>query len=235
MRLANFMLSMLLCLALAPLAVAGENNPADDGTAGLQPVIESRSLVGYSDYATWRDEFEHSVVIDFEEFTSGTTITDQLSSYLVDAVSGVSSNGACAQYAYSSENLPFSMFTAGTLPSETNFLANDWNSPFYCTGEIVFELSAHVGAIGAYVADGAPLDDFAIEVFDGDTSLGSISVPPRTLPDAFVGVVSDVWFDKVRFYAVSENDSWGLDNVEILDPILPATDATMSQIKALYR
>jgi hypothetical protein len=110
------------------------------------------------------------------------------------------------------------MFNVGDLPSEPNFLSNDLAFPGYATGEITFTLASPTTAIGAFVADSYPLDGFAIELFDGAVSLGTISVPPRVLPDAFVGVVSDQPFDKARFFAVSTVDSWGLDDVEFLSP-----------------
>jgi hypothetical protein len=65
------------------------------------------------------------------------------------------------------------------------------------------------------VADGAPLGGFGIEVFDGPNSLGFITVPARTLPNSFVGVISTVPFDSATFYAIDEDDSWGLDDVEL--------------------
>ena len=224
------------CLATASAALALDPNPIGRDTQSVELPPADRDLTGYTDYDAWRALFEHSLLAEFEEFASGTMITDQLVGYGVGLVDGSSINGETAQYVYSSLELPFPMFTVGTLPSETNFLANNWDPPIYCTGEIVFELGWLTGAIGAYIADGAPLDGFAIEVFDGDTSLGTITVPPRTLPaEAFIGIYSDTWFDKARFYATNETDSWGLDNLEIMSTILPTASATWSQLKALFR
>jgi hypothetical protein len=59
------------------------------------------------------------------------------------------------------------------------------------------------------------LADFTIEVFDsGGTSIGSITVGPRTLPDSFVGVVSSVPFKSAEFRPNDPNDSWGVDDLE---------------------
>ena len=52
-----------------------------------------------------------------------------------------------------------------------------------------------------------------MEVFLNATSLGSITVSPRTLPDSFVGIVSTAGFNRARFIGVV-GDSWGLDNLQ---------------------
>lgn len=93
---------------------------------------------------------------------------------------------------------------AGTLPSSPNFISNDMSaSGWYATGSLTFNFSGPMTAIGAYVADGAPLGGFSIELFDGSGSLGSISVGARTLPDSFIGIVSTLPFTSAKFHADS--------------------------------
>lgn len=216
------MIRLLLISALVSLpALASVENPAHivpaiDGSPGTEG---GDALTGYTDHSAWVAEAGATVTIDFDSIASGTVITTQLDPYGISYVSGQSGGGVSIdQIVLSSSDLPFPMFTAGDLPTEPNFISNDMSSPYYATGEITFELNHTSKAIGAYVADGSPLGDFCIEVFDGGTSLGTITVQPRTLPgDAFVGVVSDEVFDSARFYAASTTDSWGLDNLELND------------------
>jgi hypothetical protein len=153
-------------------------------------------------------------VITFESFLDGTAITNQLAG--IDAVSGINAFSLPASVRVgSSATLPFPMFVAGTLPSETNFLSIDMGGVNAAAGSITFDLaSSPKNAIGAFIADGAPLGGFNIELFNGALSLGSISVGPRTLPDAFVGVTSVASFTRAVFSAASTVDSWGLDNLE---------------------
>jgi hypothetical protein len=216
------MTKILFVLASAAVtAAASVENPAHILPAiNRAPDVESGdALTGYTDHSAWLAEAGTTVTIDFDSITSGTVITTQLDPYGISNVSGKSGGGVSVdQIVLSSAELPFPMFTAGDLPSEPNFISNDMSSPYYATGEITFELNHKSRAIGAYVADGSPLGDFCIEVFDGSTSLGLITVDPRTLPnDAFVGLISEVDFDSARFYAASTTDSWGLDNLELND------------------
>lgn len=117
---------------------------------------------------------------------------------------------------------------AGTLPSSPNFISNDMSaSGWYATGSLTFNFSGPMTAIGAYVADGAPLGGFSNELFDGSGSLGSISVGARTLPDSFIGIVSTLSFTSAKVYAESGGDSWGLDNLEVAAVPEPGTYALL--------
>lgn len=89
-------------------------------------------------------------------------------------------------------------------PSSPDFISNDMSaSGWYATGSLIFNFSGPMTAIGAYVADGAPLGGFSIELFDGSGSLGNISVGARTLPDSFIGIVRTLSFTSAKFYAES--------------------------------
>ena len=209
---------LLIFTCFAAASYASESNPNDMLNGDIDPGMydEMGAVSRYTDRDAWAaDVGATTTLIDFEAFADGTLITTQLSQYGISMVSGTSDFGSPSQFVTASTSLPFPMFTPGTLPSEPNFLSNDLNSPVYATGTITFTLSSPSNAIGAYVADGAPLGGFGIEVFDGPTSIGFIEVPARTLPDSFVGIISDVSFDRATFYAVTNTDSWGLDNVEL--------------------
>ncbi len=226
----------LAMLGLSLSAFALEPNPmAGDGGVLDVPSSDRAVLTAYADQPTFSAAAGATVVIDFEDQASGTVVTNHYAGAGIAMISGTSDLGATSQYVYSSAGLPFPMFTAGTLPSETNFLANNWNAPIYCTGKISFELVSTSTAIGAFVADGSPLGDFAIELFDEDSnSLGAISVSPRTLPDSFVGVISDTPFKSATFYSMDAFDSWGLDNLEFLPGSTATEEGTWSDIKAMY-
>jgi hypothetical protein len=212
----------LLLAAFALPAAAQSPNPA----AGAPPAAPSLAaptssalsvLTGYDDHGAWSAATGCGTAkLEFDSIASGTQITTQLAAQGIASVTGNSPqvSGPTTQWVTASSSLPFPMFAAGTLPSEPNFLSNDLNAPVYATGDIHFAFVSPVTAAGAFVADQAPLAGFAIEVFSGGTSLGTISVGPRTLPSSFVGVISTVPFDAATFYALSVLDSWGLDDVE---------------------
>jgi len=207
---------IFICLAFA--SYASESNPRDVSSGNIEPGMYEEMGVntGYTDRNAWlADVGATTTLIDFNKFADGTQITTQLSQYGISIVSGTSILGSTNQFVTASTSLPFPMFTTGTLPSEPNFLSNDLSSPVIATGTITFNLTRPITAIGAYVADGIPLNSFGIEVFDGLVSLGFIEVPARTLPMSFVGIISSTPFDRATFYAVSAYDSWGLDNVEL--------------------
>lgn len=237
-------LFVLLIAGAVSLAHAGDidSNPHSRLGVPIHPGTPAQGgLTPFTDHAAWAAAAGATTLIDFEVFASGTLITTQLSSYCITLVSGTSENevppGATDQFVTSSAAMPFPMFTAGTLPSEPNFLSNDMTFPGgpAATGTITFQLAGPTTAIGAFVADGAPLGNFRIEVFDGNTSLGTITVGPRTLPDSFAGVVSDTAFDSAKFFADSGFDSWGLDNMEHnCANATPVETTTWGKIKTQY-
>ena len=234
-RLGVYLLAVLL-LALPASAFATTENPVYDGSGDdPQPPFETDDVTAYTDHAAWLAAAGTTTLIDFEAFGDGQLITTELAPYGIAMVTGESAHGDPLQYVTASTSLPFPMFTVGTLPTEPNFLSNDLNAPVYATGSITFELVSPSYAIGAYVADASPLDNFAIEVFSGGSSVGMISVPPRTLPSSFVGIVSTVAFDEATFYSVSPNDSWGLDNVELGGDYTATGKGTWGSIKGLFR
>jgi hypothetical protein len=191
------------------------------------PAAPAAVLTAFTDRNTWAAAVGGSTtLVDFEAIAAGTLVTNQLAPYGISGVSGTaileSPPGATTQFIGSSGTLPFPMYIAGTLPSETNFISNRMSAGVYATGRITFTFSTPVLAVGAYVADQSPLANFVIEVFNGPNSLGMIVDPPATLPLSFVGLTSDTPFTSATFYPQSDYDSWGLDNVE-LSASSPAT------------
>jgi len=225
--------SFILMILFSVSMYASASNPAGFGSArATEPSSGSDALTSYTSHSTWYSGAGTTELINFDSITSGTVITTELSSYGISNVSGKSGQGVSVdQIVLSSSAMPFSMFTAGSLPTEPNFISNNMTSPFYAYGSITFELSQPATAIGAYIADGYPLDGFHIELFNGAVSLGYITVPSRTLPDSFVGVISDSAFDSAVFYAENIGDSWGLDNLE-LNSVSSLESGTWGSIKA---
>ena len=227
-------------LAFATQAAATDENPLALGneSPGV-PGEATGDLTGYDDRDAWAAAAGNTTLIDFESFASGEEITDDLADRCIAMVTGFSPfiGGPVSVFVTSSADLPFPMFQVGTLPTEPNFLSNDLSPEGgFATGSTTFEMVSGTTAIGAFVADGSPLDNFTIEVFDGNTSLGTITVGPRSLPDSFVGVVSAVPFTKATFRSDFENDSWGLDNLEHnCDGATPTEDASWGRVKTLYR
>jgi PEP-CTERM motif len=183
-------------------------------------VDASAAVLGFDTRGPWLAAVAGpTTLLDFESFANGELITTDLAGSGIAAVSGTArpsiGGGPIGVFVTASTSLPFPMFLSGNLPSETKFLSNDLAGPHFATGAITFDFgSGTARAIGAYIADSAPLGGFTIEIFDGATSLGLITVGARTLPDSFVGIVSDLSFTSARFIAVNEFDSWGLDNLE---------------------
>ena len=173
-------------------------------------------LTPFTSRAVFAAAAGNTTLVTFENFASGTVITNQLAPQGIAQVSGVDSSATPRNVTVTSDTqLPFPMFTPGTLPSETNFLSVDMSAPAFATGRITFGFpQVPKTAIGAFIADGAPTGNFSIELFNGANSLGSITVGPRTLPDSFVGVTSTQPFTSAVFFANSTVDSWGLDNLE---------------------
>jgi hypothetical protein len=213
----------ILALALiTPLARGFQANPLSNGPAPSvgQTTTSTASVSGYTDRNTWAAAAGGSpTLVDFDSLADGTLVTGTgaLAAWGVADCSGFCTylGITTSQYVYCSCTMNFPMFTAGTLPSEPNYFANDRNPSVYATGEFTLVYSQPTTACGAYVADGAPLAGFTIEIFDsGGGSLGSINVPPRTLPNSFAGIVSTVAFASAKFKADDQFDSWGIDNLE---------------------
>lgn len=173
------------------------------------------AISGYSDHGLWAAAASPTALETFDALSTGAVTS--LASVGVTSMSGLNYLGASVGQTITNEfALPFPMFIAGTLPTSPNFISNDMSpSGGYATGSLTFTFGGPTTAVGAYVADGAPLGGFSIELFDGATSLGSISVGLRTLPDSFVGIVSTLAFTSAKFSAETLGDSWGLDNLEV--------------------
>jgi hypothetical protein len=233
-------LSLLLIVGLSEPGHATQPNPlsASDGVRSASSV-SGGGIVGYADHAAWVAAAGPTTLVTFESFPNGTQITTQLD--CVKLVSGFSPNpfppGPVNVFVTASTSLPFPMFVAGNLPSEPNFLSNDLSPQGgSATGATTFDMSWPTTAIGAYVADSAPLDGFRIEVFLSNVNLGSITVPARTLPNSFVGLVSSSPFDKAVFSSLSTTDSWGLDNLEYNCNVpTPTNPSTWGRVKQRYR
>jgi len=179
----------------------------------------SAALTGYDDRNLWAAAASCGLTkVNFDSIPDGTLITSQLAAQGIAMVSGTSifetPPGPTTQYVSSSATLPFPMFVAGTLPSEPNFLSNRLSPGVYGCGEMRLDFVTPTFAAGAFIADQGPLGNFILEVFNGNVSLGTISVPPRTLPSSFVGVISTQAFTAVNFIAASQFDSWGIDDLE---------------------
>jgi len=225
---------LVVMICVVP-ALASISNPAECWLTEdeFQSIPESDGVTGYTSHTTWLAAVGTTTTVFFESLPSGTIITTQLDSFGISMVSGESGTGTPVdQIVLSSAALPFPMFTAGTLPSEPNFISNDLASPYYGTGRITLELNHNSTAIGAYIADGSALGGFCIEVFDGAVSLGMVSVVARELPDSFAGIISDDPFNKAVFYTTSTTDSWGLDNLELNDTGSALESGTWGAIKA---
>lgn len=175
----------------------------------------SASVIGFSSHALWAAAAGSTTLETFDGLSTG-AITS-IPSVGVTSMSGINISGSSVgQFITSQFALPFPMFTAGDLPSSPNFISNDMRrSGGFASGSLTFSFGSPLTAVGAFVADSAPLGGFSIELFDGSGSLGSISVGPRTLPDSFVGIVSTTAFTSAKFAALSSADSWGLDNLEV--------------------
>jgi hypothetical protein len=203
--------------AVAPVTVA---NP---------PTASLLTVAGYDDRNLWAAAAGGPItLVTFDTLVDGsqTNGTGALVPWGISDTTGSSvlSTPPISQHAYCSCTLPFPMFTAGTLPTEPNYIANQRNAPDYSCGKLKFTFVNPTKACGAFVADSSPLGGFTIEVFDtGGASLGSISVAPRTLPSSFVGIVSTVAFASAEFRGDSDFDSWGLDNVEHVSGNTPPT------------
>lgn len=167
----------------------------------------SAAVIGYTNQATFATAAGGVTVETFEGLALGAI--SSLPSLNIGSMSGLG-----GQFIGSSAALPFPMFVP-PLPSGTKFLSNNMASPTFATGSIDFFFNAPITAVGAFVADSAPLGGFSIEVFIGNASQGIITVGARTLPDSFVGITSNIAFDHARFLAVSAGDSWGLDNLQV--------------------
>ncbi len=210
-------------IAITSWAHAFQANPLSTGQlshAGATTTSSTLSVSGFTDRNTWATAAGGSpTMVNFDSLADGTLITGTgaLSAFGIQ-----DSFGFCtylgivtSQYVYCSCTLPFPMFIAGTLPTEPNYFSNDNTPSVFATGEFTLVFSQPTTACGAYVADQSPLAGFTIEVFDsGGSSLGSINVPPRTLPNSFVGIVSTVPFASARFNADDQFDSWGIDSLE---------------------
>lgn len=241
LRIANISVVVMVCLVLSVAYADESNNPNPHSgitSTGGTSVISTTSLalVGFTDHASWKIAAGSTILINFEAFADGQQITTQLQTDGISLVSGVSTHGATDQFVSASTSLTFGMFVPGTLPTEPNFLSNCTCGNIFGTGSLTFDMDGPTTAIGAFIAEGAPLDNFSIELFDGVNSLGTITVPPVALPNSFTGVVSDTPFDRAVFFAVNPNDSWGVDNLEHNgQQPLPVEAASWGAIKALYQ
>ncbi|MEL6496958.1 MAG: hypothetical protein AAF937_10365 [Planctomycetota bacterium] len=166
------------------------------------------------------------VLEDFEGFASGEL---QPSIPGILALKGEDDGQPVDVFVTSDADLPFPMFTAGTLPSGSNFLSNDLDSATFATGKITIVFEQPAFALGFFVADGGPLDNFRIELFDDSGSLGVFdSSSPLSLPNSFFGVVSDSSFTSARIGSISGNDSWGIDNLYFSNVPAPSAAATLA-------
>jgi hypothetical protein len=188
-------------------------------TSAFAAPIQASQPTAYTDRMTWLAAAGGSTtLVDFESVPAGVPITTQLASYGIANVSGMSvfesPPGATTQFVSSSTSLPFPMFTAGTLPSETHFLSNRMTPGVYACGEVTFQFGTPTRAIGMYAAGLMTTAHFVIDISDGATSLGSISLPSAQLPNSFFGLVSAQPFTIATCHSDSTVDSWGLDDLE---------------------
>lgn len=184
------------------------------------------SLTSYDADAAWYASVSGpATVIDFESFADGTVISNQLTG--ISSVTASSPIGVAVPTVGRSDNLPFPMFTPGTLASETNFLSGGLaSSQGFATGSISFTFDVPVLAVSAYIADASPLGGFNIDLFDDNVFLGTVSTAPRNADtgDDFIGAVSDMAFTIAVFRASDDRDSWGLDDLAFV------TSSTMDPV-----
>ena len=177
------------------------------------PVPLAAQLTGYDTRGAFLAAAGPTTVQTFEGFPVGTVLGDNLTDF--SSVSGRDLGGIARNVLVgSSSSLPFPMFS-DAQPSGTHFVSVDMASPSFATGEITFTFAGGPRfAAGAFIADNSPINGFGIEAFLGATSLGSIFVGARTLPNSFVGLTSTTGFTAIRFFAETDGDSWGLDDLE---------------------
>ena len=152
---------------------------------------------------------------NFDGFSSGELITT-LPGVKVSGVSGANYNGIpVSQFVTAQEDLPFSMLAGQDTSSLPNLFSNDLTpGGGFGTGAITFQFLTAMNAIGFYVADGARLDPFCIELYSNATLVGVVhSDGPQVLPNSFLGVTSSISFDSATFGSLSTTDSWGIDDL----------------------
>ena len=173
----------------------------------------SAAVIGYTNQPSFTAAVGTVSVETFESFALGPVTT--IPSLGIISMSGQNTSGnSTGQEIGSSLALPFPMFTS-PLPSGTKFLSNLLASPTFASGGYIeFVFSSPMLAVGAFIADNTPVGNFSMGVFSGGASLGTITVAPRTLPDSFVGISSDIAFNRVRFIS-SNGESFGLDNLQV--------------------
>ncbi|MEO7082938.1 MAG: PEP-CTERM sorting domain-containing protein [Gemmatimonadaceae bacterium] len=180
------------------------------------PRPTAAQVTSYTNQSLFAIAAGSTTLFTFEDFASLTVLTTQLAPRGIATVTAKDEGGGTVDAVVRSDaSMPYPMFTAGLLPSETNFLSVDMSAPTYAHGSLFFHFVSSVTAIGAFIADNTPIGNFGIELFDGATDLGTTAFGPERLPDSFVGVTSTTAFTDARFYALSSGDSWGLDNLEM--------------------
>lgn len=217
----------VLALVVLTGVANAQQDPANPAASWPSKAIASSSvptasgvvLTAFTDRNAWAAAVgSPTTLIGFDTFPDGTPVSTNLASLGVAYVAGSSRfespPGPTRHFITASTSLPFPMFTSGTLPSEPNFISNRLAPGVFATGSMRFDFAASTTAAGAYVADGSPLGSFSIQVLDGGALLGIISVPPRILPDSFVGVISSAPFTSALFVSDATGDSWGLDDLE---------------------
>jgi hypothetical protein len=154
------------------------------------------------------------VVEDFDSIASGTLITNLSGIMSVTGFTTNPSPRSADVYVISENDMPFPMLSGHSTTSPPNLLAiHPYGTP-HATGEITFEFESEQIALGFFVADGAPLGTFRIDIYMGNNLLDSVSSDTfKTLPDSFFGVTCDFTFDRAVFGSNNEDDSWGIDNL----------------------
>ncbi|WP_157268649.1 PEP-CTERM sorting domain-containing protein [Azohydromonas aeria] len=189
--------------ALLPLACAGAHAAA----------------TAYTSRAAFAADAGPLRVETFEGFATGATPggLPALGITRIEALTGI--GDATQATVGSSQSLPFPLFRAA-LPSGTQFLSNPLDeSGRFATGALVFTLERRVRAVGAFIADDAPLGGFEIDAYKNGERVASVRLAPRTLPDSFAGLRADWGFDAFVLRAAHPDDSWGLDDLQLAAPV----------------
>ncbi len=182
---------------------------------GIVAAPARAGLVGYDTEASFLAVLTNPLHESFDSYGSGSLVT-ALPAVHVGAVSGVNFNGIpVSQFVTAQEDLPFSMLAGQNTSSLPNLFSNDLSgSGGFATGTITFEFIVPMNAIGFFVADGARLDPFRIELYSNDELVGVVhSDGPKVLPNSFLGVTSLIAFDRAMFGSTITSDSWGIDDL----------------------
>jgi hypothetical protein len=183
--------------------------------AGLSLILLIPGLQGttinFTDEALFFGSLPNRTTYTFDGFAPGTLITNQLAGISLVGTDG--HNGSTQAQIGSIASIPFPM--SPSTHSGDRFLSSEFADPIFATAGLTFNLSTANNGFGFWVTDGGPLDGPVINLFNGATLVGTATFGPQTVPASFVGVISNLEFNRVTVDSANDFDSWGLDNLTI--------------------